>query len=238
MQRFFRLLLCTCLLPFTAFYAQAQTDVNNFFRVEDGAEPRVFYGGFTVGMNASQVDGDGFSGYHKAGLNLGPLVFARFTNHFGASMEMIYTQKGSRQRGITDDPTGSGLSEANDYDLKMNYIEVPVLLRYFSDKKIVAGAGISYARLINYKEEAITVAPVNLDPNLYPFHKSDVDVVADVNWGLKGWYFGIRYAYSLASIRDGDRIPQGYGGGRFSGEYHNLFTLRLTYLFHKGDSNE
>ena len=212
-------------------YAQSQSPHNFFARDEESDNPRIFYGGLVAGGNFSQVDGDGFSGYHKAGLNFGATVYASFTSHFGASMELLYTQKGSRERNYTEDAAGVGY--VNDYDLKMNYVEVPVLLRYYASNRLHYGAGISYAQLINSKETAITYAPVNLDTSLYAFHKNDIDFVADVNYEFyKGWFLNFRFNYSVRSIRDGNRIPENYGGGRFAGQYHNYFTLRLVYLIH------
>jgi len=233
-MHYFRSLILFCTFTACAVvnsYAQSQPPHNFFARDEESDNPRVFFGGFTAGGNFSQVDGDGFTGYHKAGLNFGPVVYASFNGHFGASMELLYTQKGSRERNYTEDAAGVGY--VNDYDLKMNYMEVPVLLRYYADNRLHYGVGVSYAQLINAKETAVTYAPVNLDTSAYSFHRNDLDFVADVNYEFyKGWFLNFRFNYSIRSIRDADHIPENYGRGRFSGQYQNYFTLRLTYLIH------
>lgn len=211
--------------------AQAQPPHNFFAHDPQTDNQRVFYGGFTAGGNFSQVDGDGFTGYHKAGLNFGPIVYASFNGHFGASMELLYSQKGSRERNYTEDAAGVGY--VNDYDLKMNYVEVPLMLRYYADNRLHFGAGVSYSQLINYKETAITYAPVNLDTSAYSFHRNDLCLAADVNYEFyKGWFLNFRFNYSIRSIRDADHIPENYGRVRFSGQYNNYFTLRLIYLIH------
>lgn len=209
--------------------AMAQPEPHNFFATDDSGIPRLFFGGFTAGINMSQVDGDSFSGYHKVGLNLGPLVYLRFNDHFGANMELLFSQKGTRERNYTEDAGGVGY--VNDYDMKLNYAEIPLMLRYFADRRFNAGAGLSYAYLISSKEQAVTYAPVNLDTSIFSFRKSELAGLIDVNYELyNGLFIGMRFSYSLMSIRDGSHIPQAYGGGTFAGQYNNVFALRLTYL--------
>src|SRR5688500_17244565 len=55
-----------------------------------------FYGGPVLGFNFTQVDGDNYAGYNKVGLNIGGIVYTKFGSDFAASMEISYTQKGSR----------------------------------------------------------------------------------------------------------------------------------------------
>ena len=190
---------------------------------------RSFYGGFTLGANFSQVNGDMASGYNKVGLHAGPLVYVRFSPLFGAGLELLYAQKGSKVRRVTESYYTGTSVEA--YDMKLNYVEVPLMLYYFGHRRLHYGLGVSYARLINSKEEAFTIAPVNLDPSLYPFKRDAVDLLAEVNYMFyPGWFIGLRYDYSLTSIRDAERIPVGYGGGLAPGQYHNLFSLRVVRL--------
>lgn len=188
---------------------------------------RTFYGGLTAGTNFSQVDGDGFSGYHKVGLNVGALVYVPFDPTFGASMELLYSRKGSLEKQYTEDAGGVGYLLY--YKLRMNYVEVPVMLHLADVRHIQYGLGLSYGRLISSKEEAETYVPVNLDPSLYPFRKDDLSFLADIRYRFyKGWSVNLRYSRSLRSVRDAAHIPAGYGSG---GEYHNLFSLRLVWLF-------
>src|SRR5690606_17623874 len=59
-------------------------------------EPRTFYGGLLLGSNFTQVDGDNFAGYHKVGLNAGGIVYTHLGEKVAASMEILFSQKGSR----------------------------------------------------------------------------------------------------------------------------------------------
>jgi hypothetical protein len=215
------------------FLSPAAKAQHNFFAAGDQDESQTFFAGMTLGANISQVDGDTYSGYHKMGLNAGAVTYARFSDHVGAGLEFLFVQKGSSNKNYTES-AATGMGYLDEYKLKMNYVELPLTLRYFDNSRMNYGVGISYAYLISYKETAYDASgfPANLAPALYPFHKSDWAVLGDINFEFyKGCFIGARYAYSFRSIRDGSRIPAGYGGGRFGGQFHNLFSFRIFYFF-------
>ena len=201
------------------------------FTIEDEYAQRMFFGGLTLGANFSQVDGDALAGYHRVGLHVGPQVWVRIKGALFASVEILYAQKGSKDRSITDlGGAGPGVSG---YDLKLNYAEVPVMLHYNYRRHFMFGLGASYARLISSDESAFAAYPVNIHADVSYFHKDDIDWLAEVGYEFwKGWLIGLRYQYSLRSIRDGNRIPVGYGGGIASGQFNNSFALRVNYFFH------
>ena len=43
---------------------------------------RLFYGGLIGGFNFSQVDGDNFAGYHKAGFNVGGVLYLKLAEQY------------------------------------------------------------------------------------------------------------------------------------------------------------
>ncbi len=190
-------------------------------------EYRNFWGGIAAGVNFSQVDGDGFAGYNKVGLNAGPVVYARFSPLIGASLEIAFSQKGSKMRRITDNAYSGPAVER--YDMKLNYAEVPLLLHLMPEGRFHYSLGASYGYLISSEETAETIAPVNLDSELYSFLDQDINMIFGASYQLYGnWFFSGRFAYSLSTIRDPARVPVGYGGGN---QANNLFTFRLVYLF-------
>lgn len=216
------ILFLLLLLPFT-------TDAQSIFEAEDN---RVFYGGLIAGANASQVDGDALSGYHKVGFHGGAQVVARFTPMFGAGLELLYAQKGSLFKGFSEDAYANTYLE--EYRLHLNYVSVPLLLHvWMPGSKISYHAGVSYDRLISSKEELSTPQSyLVLNPETFVFKKNSFSAIGGVGYECyRGWLVQLRYEYSLTSIRDGYYIPLGYGGGLFGGQYHNLFTVRLAYFF-------
>lgn len=74
------------------------------------------------GIIASQVHGDQLSGFNKMGLTGGVGVEYPFTRITGR-MEIVLSQKGSRKNPTNNDPTK--------YLMRLNYIEVPVLINKF-----------------------------------------------------------------------------------------------------------
>jgi len=105
-----------------------------------------FEGGLLGGLNATQVDGDSYSGYHKAGMVLGGYAQANFSRVIFATMELKFAQKGSRN---VDSLATDGQIK---YIMKLNYAEMPVYLGIRTGEKISLLAGVSFGYLISGAE--------------------------------------------------------------------------------------
>ncbi len=187
--------------------------------------PKTFYGGLLIGTNFTQVDGDDFAGYDKTGLNVGAIVYTTLDENVAASMEILYSQKGSEAHYAQILQPGIYFTN---YGIKLNYAEIPIMINYFVKHKSNVGAGLSYSRLANSSEYITTSPPQYFDLNKYPFKKDDLNLLLGGNvhfW--KGLYLNIRFQYSLLSIRD--KIPQDYSK---AAQYNNLWVIRLMYLFY------
>ena len=182
-----------------------------------------FSGGILAGFSASQYDGDTYSGFHRAGLIGGVYVGHDISAKFSWNMEMKYIQKGSYQRAEPD----YGIPE---YSLRLNYAEVPFLIRYSILKyKLNFEAGLGFGYLASHHE---LVNNIDADPNnLRPFHKFEI------SYQLGGYFqimkklsVNIRYEYSLLPAR-----PHAGGGkhGLNWGEYNNLIAFTLKYQLSK-----
>jgi hypothetical protein len=104
-----------------------------------------FHGGVIAGIVGSQVAGDTYSGYKKAGIFAGGYVSLDVSEKSAFQMELTYFQKGSREN-----PT-----EKNNYQsylLRLNYIEMPVLYQYKAGKFTIE-AGPSAGFLMGFYEE-------------------------------------------------------------------------------------
>jgi len=187
-----------------------------------------FDGGLILGINFTQVDGDSYYGYNKVGLNAGGIVLVHFTPSFGAGMELLYSQKGSRSVGSNSSSTTGVFDEV--YTMKLNYVEVPVLLHY-TFHRVDFEAGISYAYLINSSESAeISGQQVIIDPGKNKFNNTDLEYILGFNArAYKKLYIDCRFAYSITPIRSTERIPVGFSYGNI-GQFNNLFVLRAMYV--------
>jgi len=193
---------------------------------------KVFSGGLIAGANFTQVDGDNFYGYHKVGLTAGGVVYIRFNENFGASMELYYSQKGSRGEVVTNSQS-LGIY-VQKYFMNLNYVEVPITIHvksYFKSHLIYFEGGLSYAYLIKSSEYIQADQPVVIDPVLNRFNNTDFNYILGLCVNLyKKWYADARFQYSIFEIRPSDREPLGYGYGN-SGQFNNMFSLRFMYLF-------
>ena len=191
-------------------------------------EPKVFNGGLVLGANFTQVDGDSFYGYNKVGLNAGGVVYIHFTPIIGVSMELLYSQKGSRGELVTGSPIlGTYVQK---YFMTLNYVEVPLTFHVISHSFDLE-AGLSYAYLIKSSEWVESDPPVVIDPVLNRFNTTDFEYIFGLSRRLyKKLYGNIRFQYSILDIRPTDRVPIGFSYGT-AGQFNNLFNFRLMYLF-------
>jgi len=198
-----------------------------------------FKAGVLAGIVTSQVDGDTYAGYSKAGICAGGYVTRKFSagSNWSASFEIMYIQKGSRKVPHPDK------GDFADYKLKLNYLEVPILLKYdftnlqvqdtSGEKKIpfsVVG-GIAFATLI-HAEEWDAFGPVTGGT---PFQKVDIPVILGLSYSFSE-HIGvdIKTAYSILPVRKGGTSAyyQNWTYRFFKpGYYNNLIVFSLRYQF-------
>lgn len=212
-----------CIFCFSFAHAQ-----ENFFNKPDkNGIDKVFFGGIVLGMNAAQIDGDTYSGFHKAGLNLGFAAYVKANSKVTFSLELLYSQKGARNVNVYNSPTVGSVPII--YTAKLNYAEIPVMINYAVADRIHLGFGASYSRLLSDKEfmDSYTQSSINSLQNT--FRKSDWNYLASVSYQLYNNIFvRARYQYSMMSIRDAQKIPIEFGTPR---QFNNLFALQFTFLF-------
>ena len=144
-----------------------------------GLSGQTFSAALVAGTNLSQIDGDKLVGFHRLGLNTGARVAARFTDRWSMSLEMLYSQQGAN-RVRNDDPSSI-------YDnIRLNFVEAPVMIN-FSDWKILASAGVSYARLIDFTAIDIGGEDIsemeNYNPGIFSILLGGTFLLGE-DWGL------------------------------------------------------
>ncbi|MBN9484288.1 MAG: hypothetical protein BGO70_12375 [Bacteroidetes bacterium 43-93] len=189
-----------------------------------------FFGGPVVGANFAQVDGDNYAGYHKVGMNVGGIVYARFGESFAGSMEILYSQRGSRSNGAKGVVNVPGVSQINKYGIDLNYAEVPLMFHIFDKRRSHAGFGFSYSQLVSSKETVVTDVQKFNDTatfDRYPFKKYDVNFLIGGSLRLyKGLFLNVRFQYSLAPVR-----KDTYLGFARAQQFNNSWVVRIEYLF-------
>ncbi len=105
-----------------------------------------FRGGVKLGLVGSQVAGDMYSGYHKAGINPGGWVSLDIGKRSQFQMELGYIQKGSRENPDYE----KGRYDA--YLMRLGYIELPFLYRINYNPLLSFEAGLALNFLIHQRE--------------------------------------------------------------------------------------
>lgn len=224
MKRLVLIAILTSLIPASLQAQQTEASLKIFGNEDE----KIFHGGFTFGGNISEVIGDAYHGYHKVGWHVGPGVVGKLKEKmFGMSLEMLYSQKGSR--GVKTIYSGYVGEMFERYYLDLNYVEIPFqALLFLPDKPLIFGLGGSYSRLLKVKESVSTDQPVYIDPAKYPFLKEDWCWLANIKYQFwRGWFVGARYSRSLKPVRTRDKVPPNFGSGNQTNTY---FTFSVTYL--------
>lgn len=180
--------------------------------------------GVKAGLSTSQVAGDTYGGFHKAGADAGIFVTGKLKEKWTAQMEMIFIQKGSKHNGNP---------EAGDYtfyNLRLNYLEVPLLFQYHP-KKFVFELGPYFGYLISSEE-------YNQDGKIFnarPFNSLDIGAGFGISYVLhKNFLVNWRYSNSIFAIR----AYQPTRRMDVPGQRNNVLAFTLTYQFGGKDAAE
>ena len=186
-------------------------------------------GALIFGTNISQVDGDEVYGFKKIGFNIGASAIVPFSNKWAISIENIYSQKGAYQKPQYAD------SISGEYRIKLNYVEVPVLVHYTDKNIFTVGAGLSWGRLVKVDEwEHGNKTNTSLSSGTYS--QNDINILADLRFRIwKKLKFNVRYAYSIPKIRTREHSDLS-GDTWIRKQYNNLVSFRLIYVFNERQS--
>lgn len=218
---------------------------SGFWLLASAVSAQQFKAGISGGIVTSQVDGDTYSGYNKAGWFAGAFVTSRIfgveKKNWEASFEITYIQKGSKKVPHPDKGDFSA------YKLFLNYVEVPLLLRYYfflSDSlsirsgqeeqklKFALEGGIAFGRLV-HSEEYDAVGQVQ---GGIPFKKTEVSSFLGLNYFFSTHlFFNIRSQYSVFPVREITSSVPYHQNWTYKflkpGYYNNLIVFSLRYRF-------
>ena len=182
------------------------------------ANAQRFKGGILLGINASQIDGDNWSGFYKGGLLAGAFVNTDLQDKFGAQLEIKYSAKGSAPH-----------KDHSNYPMKirLNYIDVPILATYEAIENLKIETGLSFNYL--FKAESFNGT-----------WDEDEDGVVNsfetaVLFGLNYRFFtrfdlNIRWNYSLFPVRS-EYSSSTWGEGAWSNQ-----VINFALYFHLGQT--
>ncbi|MCU0432040.1 MAG: PorT family protein [Bacteroidia bacterium] len=184
---------------------------------------QTFSAGLLAGITTSQIHGDTYWGWNQAGPLAGMFVSIRPQQKAYFQMELQYTRKGSRKIAQPDK------GDLDFFELRMHYIEVPLLLRY-NTKKIYYQIGASGGVLFRVREwdDFGEVQPRDFRPY-------------EIAWILGAGYkfndkfaFDVRTSNSFFPVKKFDipiTYPRFYQNFFNKGMYHNLLSFSVTWRF-------
>jgi len=166
----------------------------------NGQAQNKFKSSIILGFTASQLGGDGISGYDKLGLVSGLRLAYPIAEKFDINMDLLYSQRGSR--------SSFGFSNA-DSTTTLNYLEIPVYISindWFIEKenyfKVGAFAGLSYGYLINVNSNKSVFVGNEQD-----FNKNDLSARIGFYYSFsKSLTFRTYYTDSFVKLFESDEL--------------------------------
>lgn len=173
-----------------------------------------FGGGFLAGLSMTHLDGDNWGGYHKAGFTGGIYTYTKLNKNMDIQLELRYVQKGSQ--------SNSEIPEEY-YRSELNYIEIPLFLKYHFHSKISADIGIAFGYLQKSTEND-GYGELPSDPE---FNKTELSGLIGLEYQLlKRIKFNARFNYSILPVRDHPGEQTYYLN---KGQYNSVLTFTLYY---------
>ena len=176
---------------------------------------QTFGGGMLAGLSASQLDGDNWGGYHKAGLTFGVYTNTKFNKFIDAQLEIRYVQKGSNSNSKEQEVF---------YLSKLNYVELPVFLKYSFLNKFTANIGLAAGYLQKATEDKDGVGDEPADP---AFNQFELSGLVGVEYKIiDKIFFNVRFNYSILPVRSHPGDQTFYLN---KGQYNNVLTFTIHY---------
>ena len=169
-----------------------------------------FTGGVFAGLNVSQIHGDTQGGYHKAGPAGGAFVQTDFRENWGGMLELRYNEKGS---GL--------LMDDGNLIIRLQYIEIPVLVTYNFFEKVQPQAGVAFGYLFRQtQKEGGIVDPID------DYYNFEVSACLGVAYSLSDLLkVNVRYAISMIPIWQA--YPGAMAARSLEAAYNDVITFSL-----------
>ena len=171
------------------------------------------------GAATSQISGDQLAGFNKAGIIGGAGVNTTLSKKALLSFEIYFIQKGSQKQTDVEN------NDLEYYRLRLNYIEIPVLLEYHVSEKLSIQLGPCIGSLISSSEEN-QFGQLDFQPS---FIKYEVSVIGGLNYYFgENWGMLFRGEQSIAPVRE-------HGSGAVyrlnRGQYNSVLLFGMFYRF-------
>lgn len=190
-----------------------------------------FEGKIILGLNASQIDGDGLSGFNKPGILAGIAAAFPITEKMSVEPQVLFSQKGSR---TSNNQLDAGLPYII---FRTSYVELPVLLNYkiSSEPDLYFQGGLSANYLLSARlDNGTNLGFVDVENS---FRKIDYCIQAGLEYRInKQWGLHIRHVYSVRNMnKNWLYVFSGNPNAAIrSNAYNNTISFTVRYLLQRG----
>ena len=185
-----------------------------------------------VGANFTQIDGDGQTGFNKAGANVGGGLIVNLPKKFSVSMEILYSMKGAR--GSNDDYS---ITMASGTLLFFDYIDIALMVNYKLLPYLLLSAGLVPDILVRQQDFFSLIDPARwpqgVNNNYNGFRNFGMDGALGITGILKQhWGLNFRWQYSIVNVDHLSFNPRNSYFNPYDGQMrHNIISLRGLYIF-------
>ncbi len=146
--------------------------------------------GVKAGANLNQLTGQTFKDGYDLSYHAGVFAEIDITKRFGIQPELLWNQSSS-----TRATSFNAIYQTLPTDLKLNYLSIPVLLRFNIGSLITLNAGPQFSILMNQSDNLIQNGQA-------AFKKGDLSLVAGAQLNLTALRIYGRYNVGLQDIND------------------------------------
>lgn len=153
--------------------------------------------GVKAGANLNQIAGQSFNDSYDLSYHLGGFAEIDFTKKWGIQPELLWSQSKSTRSTGFNSIYQNILTPGADQQIQLDYILIPILLRYSVGKMVTLNAGPQFGILINQNNNLL----VNGQD---AFKKGDFSMVFGAQLNLTALRIYGRYNIGLNNINDID----------------------------------
>jgi hypothetical protein len=190
----------------------------------------------SLGLAGTQLEGDGYGGYKKLGLNAAVGIHRNFHKNLAWYADLQFIQMGAQQL------PNVVLNLYDYYHVNVNYIGVPLYLRV-KQERYYLDAGLELNTTILRKKERANINNnyQNID-EINPFDRFAMNYRYGLGYVInQKWEATISGSFSIIPARTTSDIgapfftASAYSRIAGPGQYHNTIRVHLTYNFIKND---
>lgn len=195
--------------------------------------------GVKGGLNLANLGGDFgiYDGYYggsdaemKVGFHIGGVAEIKFSEKFAVQPELLFSNQGYKSKY-------SFAGASADYNVNLNYVNLPIMVKFFPIQGLSIEAGPQVGFLISAKDE-LNDFEISIDPN-DPENVDTSDKYKTLDFGMNigvgyelpsGLFFAARYNIGVSKVDDTDDGFYGILGSSLSRK-NRVFQLSAGFMF-------